>query len=121
MVRGDPSGVVTKIVWKGGRPDRDRLRPELDLTAERGLLPRQVRIELRAQHLGRCDGQLVYRQLDLRLPAKPDGPLGKWFLWSGAKNLCAKSPELSAKSRSPSAPRAAPADRPPRRWEVGRS
>lgn len=90
---GDPSGVVTKIAWKawGGQTAIGYGLNSI-FKPNGGYYPRPVRIELRAQHLGRCAGQLVYRQLDVRLPAKPGGPLGKWFLWSGAKNLCAKSP-----------------------------
>jgi hypothetical protein len=90
---GDPSGIVTKIVWKGwGGQTAIGYGLNSIFKPNGGYYSRQVRIELRAQHLGRCAGQLVYRQLDVRLPARPGGPLGKWFLWSGAKNLCAKSP-----------------------------
>jgi hypothetical protein len=90
---GDPSGIVTRITWKGwGGQTAIGYGLSSIFKPNGGYYPRLVRIELRAQHLVRCDGQLVYRQLSVRLPAKPGGPLGKWFLWSGAKSLCAKSP-----------------------------
>jgi hypothetical protein len=90
---GDASGVVTEIVWKdwGGETAIGYGLNSI-FKPNGGYYPRPVRIELRARHLGRCAGHLVYRQLRVRLPAKPGGPLGKWFLWSGAKSLCAKSP-----------------------------
>lgn len=90
---GDASGVVTNIVWQdwGGETATGNGLNSI-FKPNGGYFPHPVRIDLRAQHLGRCAGQLVYRQLRVRLPRKPGGPLGKWFLWSGAKSLCAKSP-----------------------------
>jgi len=90
---GDPSGIVTRIRWKGwGSPTAIGYGLNSIFKPNGGYYPRLVRIELRAQQLVRCEGKLVYRQLSVRLPARPGGPLGKWFLWSGAKSLCAKSP-----------------------------
>ena len=90
---GDPSGIVTRIRWTGwGRPTAIGYGLNSIFKPNGGYYPRLVRIELRAQQLVRCDGKLVYRQLSVRLPTRPGGPLGKWFLWSGAKSLCAKSP-----------------------------
>jgi hypothetical protein len=90
---GDPSGIVTKIRWSDwggataiGHGSSSIYKPN------GGYYPRLVGIELRAQHLGTCSGKLVYRQLEIRVPKKPGGPLGSWILWSGAKSLCAATP-----------------------------
>jgi hypothetical protein len=90
---GDPSGIVMKIRWSDwgaataiGHGSSSIYRPN------GGYYPGLVGIELRAQHLGTCGGKLVYRQLEIRVPKKPGGPLGSWILWSGAKSLCAATP-----------------------------
>jgi hypothetical protein len=92
---GDPSGIVSSITWKSwggalaiGDGMSSIFRPN------GGFYPRLVRIELRAQHPGRCHpgGAVVYRQLVIREPKKPGGPLGSWFLWSGARSLCSQLP-----------------------------
>jgi hypothetical protein len=92
---GDPSGIVTSITWKswgGALAIGDGM--SYIFRPNGGYYARPVRIELRAQHLGSCHagGALVYRQLAIREPKKQGGPLGSWFLWSGAKSLCARLP-----------------------------
>jgi hypothetical protein len=90
---GDPSGIVTHITWSSwggataiGRGSSFIFRPN------GGYYPRSVGIELRAQDIGRCAGAVTYRQLEARVPKKPGGRLGAWFLWSGAKSLCVSRP-----------------------------
>jgi hypothetical protein len=92
---GDPSGIVSSITWKSwggalaiGYGMGSVFRPN------GGYYPNLLRVELRAQHPGRCHpgGVIVYRQLAIRQPKKPGGPFGPWFLWSNAKSLCAQVP-----------------------------
>ena len=90
---GDPSGIVTGIRWRSwGGPTAIGHGSSSIFKPNGGYFPRPVGIELRAQDLGRCGGKLVYRQLEIRVPKKPGGPLGTWFLWSGAKSLCVSAP-----------------------------
>jgi hypothetical protein len=88
---GDPSGLVTKIRWTrwGGRT---ALGYGLNAIVQPGggYYPQLVRIDLKPAAIGRCTnhGRLTYRRLYVREPTRPGGPMGDWFLWSGAHNLC---------------------------------
>jgi hypothetical protein len=45
---------------------------------------------LKAYDLGHCGHRHrpAYRRLKFRDQRRPGSPLGKWYLWSGARNLC---------------------------------
>lgn len=88
---GDPSGRVIAIKWTGwgtslaiGYGKTSIFKPG------GGYYPGLVRAELRATALGHCarGGPLAYTHLAAREPARPGGPLGRWFSWSGAKTIC---------------------------------
>jgi hypothetical protein len=92
---GDPSGLVTKIQWGTWGGTEAEGRGLNAIFAPKGGYYRQlVRIDLLARDRGTCQGSSrpVYRQLLVREPSRPGGPDGKWFLWSGAHDLCASSP-----------------------------
>jgi hypothetical protein len=86
---GDLNGMVKEIQWTswGGRA---AIGYGLEWTFKPtgGYYERPLLVELRAQSLGHCRSQRAYRQLAIRGPEKPEGPLGSWHLWSEAKSLC---------------------------------
>ncbi len=88
---GDPTGLATHIRW---RHWGHRLATGKGVTSiykpGGGYYRRKGRIDLRASRIGICEagGPRAYRRLMVRIPARPGGPLGKWFLWSGARDLC---------------------------------
>lgn len=88
---GDPSGLVSNITWShwGSATTTGFGRTSI-FRPQGGYYPGLVRSELRASRLGRCTahGPLAYTRLEAREPARPGGPLGKWFLWSGRKSIC---------------------------------
>jgi len=91
---GDPSGLVREIQWTGwGGRSAIGFGLHAIFKPHGGYYPEPVLIELRASDLGRCKpgGPPTYRQLSFRVPERPEGSLGPWTLWSGAKTLC-KSP-----------------------------
>jgi len=88
---GDPSGLVTKLRWRGWGGSR-ALGHGLNAIFKPGggYYRRRVTIELRAYDLGRCTkhGSLAYRKLAAREPSHPGGRDGKWFAWAGRKTIC---------------------------------
>lgn len=89
---GDPSGSVRNIKWSGwGNPTAIGYGLNPIFKPHGGYYAKPARIELRATALGKCGKQAAYTKLEVRIPKKPGGKLGKWFSWSGAKTLC-KSP-----------------------------
>jgi hypothetical protein len=89
---GDPSGSVRNIKWSGwGNPTAIGYGLNPIFKPHGGYYRKPARIELRATALGKCGKQAAYTKLEVRIPKKPGGKLGKWFSWSGAKTLC-KSP-----------------------------
>jgi hypothetical protein len=88
---GDPSGDVSAIVWTDwGRNTAYGVGKGSVFKPGGGYYPALVREELRADRLGHCSagGPAAYRQLEVRVPSRPGGPLGKWILWSNATTLC---------------------------------
>jgi hypothetical protein len=90
---GDPALVITRIRWHGwGSPHargvgRGPAFNYLGGSAYR----RPVRVELRADELGRCaaSGPRAYRNLRLRMPTRPGAPMGQWFILGGGEHgLC---------------------------------
>ena len=89
---GDPSGSVRNIKWTGwGNPSAIGYGLNPIFKPHGGYYRKPARIELRATALGKCGAQAAYTKLEVRIPKKPGGKLGKWFSWSGAKTIC-KSP-----------------------------
>ena len=89
---GDPSGSVRNIKWSGwGNPTAIGYGLNPIFKPHGGYYRKLARIELRATALGKCGKQAAYTKLEVRIPKKPGGKLGKWFSWSGAKTIC-KSP-----------------------------
>jgi hypothetical protein len=89
---GDPSGSVRNITWNGwGNPTAIGYGLNPIFKPHGGYYRKPARIELRATALGKCGKQAAYTKLEVRIPKKPGGKLGKWFSWSGAKTIC-KSP-----------------------------
>jgi hypothetical protein len=89
---GDPSGSVRNIKWSGwGNPSAIGHGLNPIFKPHGGYYRKPARIELRATALGKCGKRAAYTKLEVRIPKKPGGKLGKWFSWSGAKTLC-KSP-----------------------------
>jgi hypothetical protein len=89
---GDPSGDVVSIKWKlWGSKDAIGFGQTSIFRSGGGYYPNLVRVELRATDLGHCprSSSLSYRHLEAREPARPGGPLGPWFAWSGASTICA--------------------------------
>jgi hypothetical protein len=88
---GDPSGLVTHIHWAswGGASALGSGKNAI-FKPQGGYYRQLATIQLRATDEGRCTatGPLAYKKLYVRVPSRPGGPLGKWFLWSGAKSLC---------------------------------
>jgi len=92
-VGGDPALVITSIHWRGwgsanavgvGRGPAFNLRGG-------SAYSHLVRVELRAEELGHCgnSGVPAYRNLRLRMPARPGAPMGQWFvLGGGEQGLC---------------------------------
>jgi hypothetical protein len=92
---GDPSGLVTKIHWSTwGGTQAEGHGLNAIFAPKGGYYGQLVRIDLLARDRGKCPGSSrpVYRQLLVREPSRPGGPDGKWFLWSGAHDLCASGP-----------------------------
>jgi hypothetical protein len=86
---GDPSGSVTKITWTGwGNPSAIGYGLNPIFKPHGGYYRKPARAELRATDLGKCGNQAAYTKLEVRIPKKPGGKLGKWFSWSGAKTIC---------------------------------
>jgi hypothetical protein len=88
---GDPSGLVSNIHWQNwGQKSAIGWGYTSIFKPQGGYYPTLVRAELRATDLGRCNGRgpMAYRHLDARVPAKPGGPLGKWFHWASTGNIC---------------------------------
>ncbi|MBS1892177.1 MAG: hypothetical protein JST59_12850 [Actinobacteria bacterium] len=86
---GDPSGSVRDIKWTGwGNPSAIGYGLNPIFKPHGGYYRKPARIELRATALGKCGKQAAYTKLEVRVPKKPGGKLGKWFSWSGAKTIC---------------------------------
>ena len=88
---GDASGLVRHIHWAswGGAEATGRGLNAIFKPAG-GYYRRPATIKLRATEKGRCSshGPVAYRRLLVRVPSRPDGPLGPWVSWSGSKTLC---------------------------------
>ena len=88
---GDPSGLVTHIHWaRWGGASAMGSGQKAIFRPSGGYYKQLVTIQLRATDKGRCTvtGPLAYRKLYVRVPSRPGGPLGKWFSWSGSRNIC---------------------------------
>lgn len=85
---GDPSGLVTEIQWTSWGSDTAIGYGLGNIFKPHGGYYHPVVVELRAQNLGHCGSQGAYTQLAIRVPSKPEAPLGTWHLWSEAKSLC---------------------------------
>jgi hypothetical protein len=88
---GDPSGLLREIRWAswgGSSAIGYALHPIFK--PHGGYYPEPVLAIVRASGLGRCSpsGPLAYTHLSIRDPERPDGPLGAWYAWSGAKSIC---------------------------------
>ena len=92
-VGGDPALVITRIRWHGwGSPHARGVGrgPAFNLLGG-SAYRRQVRVELRADGLGRCaaSDSPAYRNLRLRMPPRPGAPMGQWFIVSDSEHgLC---------------------------------
>jgi len=88
---GDPSGLVKEIHWVSwGGKTATGFGLNFIFKPHGGYYSQPVIIELRASGLGRCSagGPSAYGRLSVRAPERPEGQLGPWFSWSGAKTLC---------------------------------
>lgn len=88
---GDPSGLVTHIHWASwGGASAVGSGKNAIFKPKGGYYKQLVTIQLRATDKGRCTatGPRAYEKLYVRVPSRPGGPLGKWFLWSGARSIC---------------------------------
>jgi hypothetical protein len=86
---GDPSGSVRDITWTGwGNPSAIGYGLNPIFKRHGGYYRKPARIELRATALGKCGKQAAYTKLEVRIPKKPGGKLGKWMSWSGAYTIC---------------------------------
>ncbi|HEY2052953.1 MAG TPA: hypothetical protein VGH14_03355 [Solirubrobacterales bacterium] len=86
---GDPSGSISDIKWSGwGNPSAIGYGLNPIFKPHGGYYRKPARIELRATNLGKCGKRAAYTKLEVRVPKKPGGKLGKWFSWSGAKTIC---------------------------------
>ena len=91
---GDPSGDVLAIVWTDwGHNTAYGVGEGSIFKPGGGYYPRLVPVELRARNVGRCSvgGPPAYRQLAIRVPSRPGGPLGKWLRWGNAEGICRNS------------------------------
>jgi hypothetical protein len=83
-VGGDPALVINRIRWHGwGTPHARGVGRGPAFNLHGGSAYRQpVRVELRADELGRCEasGPRTYRNLKLRMPRRPGAPMGQWFV-----------------------------------------
>jgi hypothetical protein len=87
---GDPSGLVEDIVWSGwGTADAYGDGEGFINRPTGGYYP-LVKVELRADMLGRCTpgGPPAYEHLDIRVPSRPGAPLGSWIPWGGTGSIC---------------------------------
>jgi hypothetical protein len=86
---GDPSGEVSKIKWsRWGEPSAIGYGLNPIFKPGGGYYRAPARVELRATKLGECGTTPAYTRLEIRVPRKPGGKLGRWRLWSGAKTIC---------------------------------
>jgi hypothetical protein len=80
---GDPSGYISGIVWhRWGKKRAYGWGKNAIFRPRGGYYRHPVRIELRAQNLGKCGNRPAYTHLWVREPSKPGGKLGKWHSWS---------------------------------------
>ena len=88
---GDPSGKVWHIRWSdwGGTVALGGGLTWLH-RPQGGYYTTGAEIELRAFGIGRCSskGPRAYLHLKVRVPARPGGPLGPWYLWGGSHSIC---------------------------------
>lgn len=87
---GVPSGLATNIRWRNwGAPVATGAGLTSIYRPEGGYYPGRHRIELRALRRSSCDGVIrAYTRLLARVPSRPGGPLGRWFLWGGDRSIC---------------------------------
>lgn len=88
---GVPSGLIRGIRWSswGGRIARGSGMTSIYKPGG-GYYRTPVRAKIKAYRIGRCyeGGPRAYLRMKVRVPSYPGGPLGRWFLWSGARRLC---------------------------------
>jgi hypothetical protein len=88
---GVPSGNVFRIHWRtwGGLVAQGRGLTWI-YAPRGGYYSKPGAIELRAYGIGRCTrtGPRAYLHLKVRVAKRPGGPLGRWFLWGGQRDLC---------------------------------
>jgi hypothetical protein len=90
---GDASGLIKRIHWHHWGSDIARgLHPIFKPGG--GYYRKPSHSRLKAYDLGHCAGshRRAYRRLKVRDQKRPGGPLGHWYLWSGARNLCKAYP-----------------------------
>ncbi|HLX33305.1 MAG TPA: hypothetical protein VKR79_11145 [Gaiellaceae bacterium] len=88
---GDPSGRAWKIRWSGwGSKSAIGYGLTSIFQPGGGYYGKPAEIELHAFALGRCvrGGPRAYTRLQIRVPPKPGGKLGRWRNWSGAATIC---------------------------------
>ena len=88
---GVPSGLVTQIRWRNwGSARATGIGKNAIYKPGGGYYARKATIHLRATRRGRCPNadRPAYRRLEARLPSRPGGKLGRWFLWAGANTIC---------------------------------
>ena len=88
---GDPSGLVSDIHWRSwGGPSASGSGLTSIFKPAGGYYRRLVRVQLRAQAIGRCSsrGPRAYTLLQFRVPSRPGGRLGAWTPWAGSGKVC---------------------------------
>lgn len=87
---GVPSGRAYRLTWRTWGQGRSYARGLTYLYRPGGgYYAKPGRIVLRAQRLGRCDGERAYTRLFARVARRPgEAPKRRWFAWAGGGSLC---------------------------------
>ena len=88
---GVPSGLIKSIRWNRWGKTVATGRGRTFIYKPRGGYYRgSVPAELRASRLSYCPvgTDRAYTKLEVRVPKRPGGKLGKWFSWSGSDSIC---------------------------------
>jgi len=87
---GDPSGRAWSISWQdwGAVATTGDGLTYLAPTSRHGWV--KGRVELRAEHIGRCapSGPRAYTRLEVRVAPLNTGRFSAWVLWNQRPNLC---------------------------------